>query len=302
MDAVLNVRKPEGPTSHDVVDQVRRLFGQKRVGHAGTLDPMATGVLVVCLGKATRIVEYLMGGRKEYEARMVLGLSTDTQDSTGTIVAEADASGVTMAALTSAASHFVGEIEQVPPAISAIKHRGKPLYKLARQGLNVERTARPITVYSLDVLDFRPGEQAEADVRVVCGSGTYIRTLCSDIGNALGCGGHMSRLERTAVGRFRIEDAVALPVLATAAQNGTLEHCVTDLADALADMPAVVVPDDRLKALVNGLAQDASGLDAPEGTTVRMLSTGGDLLAVGAATVEDDRLLAKPRKVLVESK
>ena len=236
MDGVLNIRKPGGPTSHDVVDEVRRIFEQKKVGHAGTLDPMATGVLVVCLGRATRIVEYLMGAPKEYRARMALGISTDTQDATGAVTGERDASPVTREAFEEAAAAFVGEIEQVPPMISALKHGGRPLYKLARDGITVERAPRTVTIHSIEVIGFQPGvggqepgaEGAspslllEAEIRVRCSSGTYIRTLCADIGEKLGCGAHMTALERTSVGRFRIEDSVTLEELCRASSEGRM--------------------------------------------------------------------------------
>ena len=164
MDGVLNIRKHGGPTSHDIVNQVRRLFGQKKVGHAGTLDPMATGVLLVCLGKATRLVEYLMGTQKEYRARLVLGQSTDTQDSTVKETSEHNASTITREDLERAAAMFVGEIEQVPPMISALKHQGKPLYKHAREGVIIERAPRPVTIYSIEITDFTPGPRAQAEL------------------------------------------------------------------------------------------------------------------------------------------
>lgn len=293
MDGVLSVYKPEGPTSHDVVYQIRRLFGQKRVGHAGTLDPMATGVLVICLGKATRIVEYLMGARKEYRARFVLGATTSTEDSTGEIETERDASGITRRMLEQAAARFVGRIEQVPPMVSAVKHQGKRLYKLAREGKTVERKARLVDVYSTQVLSFAPGPRAEGEMLVSCGSGTYIRTLCADIGAALGCGGHMSALERTAVGRFRVEECAKLEELEAARDNGRLDECLIGPADALSDMPAVIVDEDGANRLVHGLPVAADG--AEPGQEARLLTSDGSLVAIGVAGVGEIR----PRKVLV---
>lgn len=292
MDGVLNIYKPSGPTSHDIVDEVRRLFGQKRVGHAGTLDPMATGVLVICLGKATRIVEYLMGAEKEYRARLILGISTDSQDSTGEIVSESDASFVTREALENAAARFVGEIEQVPPMVSAIRHEGKRLYKIAREGKIVERKPRRVSVYSIKVVDFVPGPRAEAELVVSCGSGTYIRTLCADIGDALGCGGHMSGLERTRVGGFRVEDSVTLKGL-TDADVEHRESAVTRIGDALSDMPAVNVGEEDANRIIHGLFVAADGVEL--GRDVRLLNLQGDLLAVGVA--HDGHV--RPRKVLV---
>ena len=294
MDGVLNVYKPAGPTSHDVVDQVRKLFGQKRVGHAGTLDPMATGVLVICLGKATRIVEYLMGAEKQYRARLVLGVSTDSQDSTGEVTAESDATVVTREALEEAAARFVGEIEQVPPMVSAVKHEGQRLYKLAREGKIVERKARQVSVYSIQVMSFEPGPRAEAELVVSCGSGTYIRTLCADIGDALGCGGHMSALERTAVGMFRVEESTTLEKLAGAQTNEQLEERLIGLAEALQNLPEVTVGEEEVHRITRGLPVGAAGVE--DGRDVRVADAQGRLLAI-AVVAEGS---AHPRKVLVD--
>ncbi|MGC8861494.1 MAG: tRNA pseudouridine(55) synthase TruB [Armatimonadota bacterium] len=301
MDGVLNLKKPPGPTSHDLVDEVRRVFGVKRVGHAGTLDPMASGVLVVCLGRATRIVEYLMGLAKEYRARMILGVSTDTQDSTGAVVAECDASGVTRELVEKTAAQFVGEIEQVPPMISAVKHNGERLYKLARQGKSVERAPRKVTVYSIDVVGF--SEEAGrkcVEIVVRCSSGTYIRTLCADIGRDLGCGAHMSALERTQVGQFRIEDSVTVEDLQEAAENGRLDLLVISMADALSELPCVTIGVEDVTRAANGMAVPCFGGDSTVGP-VRIVSQDGRL--VGCGEVSRDRFgsTVKPRKVLIAS-
>jgi len=299
VDGVVNVCKTGGPTSHDVVDDVRRLFAQRRVGHAGTLDPMATGVLVICLGKATRIVEYLVGMPKEYRARMVLGVSTDTQDSTGVVISEKDASYVTEDDFKRAIKSFVGEIEQIPPMTSAIKHQGKALYKLAREGKVVERAPRKVTIYGIDILDIIPGSRAEAEILVRCSSGTYIRTLCSDIGNALGCGGHMSMLERTRVGMFDIERSVTVDQLRQAKLEGRLDDHVYDMSNALKNMPAMMIDSEGERRIMHGLPIDADN-KVTCGVTVRILGTGEDLLALGVVTEQNGRLIVKPRKVLIE--
>jgi len=288
VDGVVNVHKAAGLTSHDVVDRIRRIYGQRRVGHAGTLDPMATGVLVVCLGKATRIVEYLSNSDKEYRAILSIGATTDTQDATGEVLSERDASGVTLDALTAAAGRFVGEIEQVPPMVSAVKYQGQRLYKLAREGKVVEREARGVTVHSIDVVGFRPGGRAEADLVVRCSGGTYIRTLCADIGDALGCGGMMSGLVRTRVGRFALGDSVSIDQLAEAPQD----HVIS-MADALADMPAVQLDEEGLRRVLHGM--EVVPRCALYGT-VRMMAGDGELIAIGVA--EGD--VVKPRKVLAE--
>ncbi len=291
---MINVRKPAGPTSHDVVAEIRRIFGQKRVGHAGTLDPMAAGVLLVCLGKATRVVEYLMGLSKEYRARMVLGRTTDTQDATGEVTSERDASGVTRQMLEEAAARFVGEIEQVPPMISALKHQGKPLYKLAREGKSIERAPRPVTIHSIDVTDFS-STPPEAELVVRCSSGTYIRTLCADIGEVLGCGAYMSALERTAVGPFRVDDAVTLDDLRGATDPGSY---LMDINKAVAHLPpAVVSSTDDLTRLLNG-GEVSAETDAGAGSVVRVLGPAGDLLAIGTLVQARPGARVRPGKVL----
>lgn len=290
MDGVVNIYKPEGPTSHDIVNRVRRLFGQKRVGHAGTLDPIATGVLVVCLGKATRIVEYLTDSEKEYRTTMTLGVRTDTEDATGQVTGEFDASAISLDAVKAAAARFVGEIEQIPPMISALKHQGKPLYKHAREGRTIERAPRRVRIHSIEVTDFRPCVHAEADMVVTCSSGTYIRTLCADIGDALGCAGMMSRLERTRVGVYRLEDAVTLEDM----ENDPPSH-VTSISEALSDMPCIEVDSEDEWRIVHGLT--ATVAHGEPGTTVRVMSNQG-LIAVGI--VAEDGLSVGPRKVLVD--
>jgi len=297
VDCVLNIRKESGPTSHDVVDEVRRILGERRVGHAGTLDPMATGVLVVCVGRATRIVEFLMGTPKEYRAEMILGVSTDTEDSTGTVIDQRDASGVTLEMFTKAAAAFVGEIDQVPPMVSAIKQGGKPLYKLARNGQTVERAPRRVTIRAIDVVRFEPGERARAGIVVGCSSGTYIRTICADIGERLGCGASMSALERTRVGRFTLEDSITLERLAEAVSEGAVDRLTIGMDDALVDLPVATVSADDAVRATHGLAVVVESA-ADEGETVRIIDDDGRLIGVGGVFESDGLKWAKPRKVL----
>lgn len=300
MDGVVSVHKNCGPTSHDIIDQIRRIFGQRRVGHAGTLDPMATGVLVVCLGKATRIVEYLTNTDKEYRAVLTLGVTTDTQDSTGEVISESDASDVSLDALKNAAAAFVGEIEQIPPMISAIKHEGKPLYRHAREGKTVERAPRRVSIHSITIDDFRPGSRAEANVTVHCSSGTYIRTLCADIGDALGCGGMMSKLERTRVGRFTLDDAVTIDQLQTAQSEDRLLDYVYSTSDALGDdMPVIELDAESERRVMYGmpvLVQHALESDKP----IRLVSPSGELVAIGELEDINGVATIKPRKVFVD--
>ncbi len=214
MDGFLVIDKPAGHTSHDIVARVRKAFRQKRVGHAGTLDPDATGVLIVLLGNATRLAEYTSGYLKRYSAIMCFGITTSTQDASGKVLQIVDASTVTREAFEACAAGFAGEIKQVPPMVSAVHHEGRRLHELARQGIVVDVPARPVTIHSISVLSFEPGEKAVAALEVSCSSGTYVRTLCHDIGAALGTGGFLQSLRRTAVGVFSVADGVSIEAMA----------------------------------------------------------------------------------------
>ena len=209
MDGFLNIHKPAGMTSHDVVARVRRSLKIKRVGHAGTLDPDATGVLVVAVGQATRLLPHVPLEPKVYLATIGFGTATDTEDASGQVTAQADASGLTPEALHAVLPRFVGEIQQVPPMVSALHHNGQRLYDLARQGITVEREARTITIHALELVA-SPIRGAGGTIRVTCGGGTYIRTLCKDIGEALGLPAHMATLVREAVGPYTLAEAVGL--------------------------------------------------------------------------------------------
>ena len=207
-DGIVVVDKPALWTSMDVCAKLRGVFREKRVGHGGTLDPMATGVLPVFVGQATKAVPFAEDGRKEYRAALRLGLVTDTQDTTGTVLSASSADGVTEAALRAALSRFTGEIEQLPPMYSAVKIGGKKLYELARKGVEVERKPRKITIFELELLG--RGENGDWTLRVLCSKGTYIRTLCHDVGAALGCGGAMSALTRTMAAGYPLSEAAPL--------------------------------------------------------------------------------------------
>ncbi|MBK8431029.1 MAG: tRNA pseudouridine(55) synthase TruB [Chloroflexi bacterium] len=246
MDGILNIHKPLTLTSHDVVGRVRRVAGQKRVGHSGTLDPLATGVLVVCLGRATRLVEYVVGQRKEYEAVIRLGQSTATYDAEGEITAERPLpADLTADQLAITLRQFTGAIEQRPPMYSAIKKDGQPLYKMARRGETIEIPARPVTIYDLAILGW---EVPLLTVRVACSAGTYIRSLAHDLGEVLGCGGHLVGLVRTAVGPFSLETAVALDALTP--EN--IAQFLLPSETAVAHLPALELEDAAVKALFMG--------------------------------------------------
>lgn len=233
MLGILVVDKPLGITSHDVVSRVRRKFQLKRVGHAGTLDPLATGVLIVAVGPATRFLQYLNLEPKVYEFTVRFGQATTTQDAEGEIVAENEVPDDLQVAISGAIPRFLGEIQQLPPIYSAIKRDGKPLYQYAREGIEVERTLRTIFVESLELLQCRANE---ADFRCVCSGGTYVRTIAHDLGEAIGCGGHIKALRRTGVGRFNLDQAVEL-------DNALPEHLVP-LAEALKPLQSVTLPDE----------------------------------------------------------
>lgn len=245
-DGVLLIDKPQGWTSMDVCAKLRGILHERRVGHGGTLDPLATGLLPVFAGRATRAVQFATDGKKEYEAVLRLGLSTDTQDVTGTVLSEQPVA-VERAELEAVLSRFRGEIMQTPPMYSAIKVDGKKLYELARKGREVERAARPVTIYELEA-GVRTGERDFA-LRVLCSKGTYIRTLCHDIGQALGCGGCMAALRRTRVAGFTLEHAVTLEQVAAHSDPTSL---LAPVDGCFADLPAVKLTPAQERCVRNG--------------------------------------------------
>lgn len=245
MNGIVIVDKPQGWTSQDVTARLRRVFGTRRIGHGGTLDPMATGVLPVFVGRATRAVEFFEHAEKTYETVLLLGEKTDTQDVTGTVLEER-AVDVTKSQVEEVLTRFRGEIMQVPPMYSALKVNGQKLYELARKGKQVERQPRPVTVYELTVLSF---ENNRLSLRVRCSKGTYIRTLCEDIGEALGCLGCMEALRRTQAGEYRLEDAVALEDLL---ESSTPESCLRGMDTMFARYPAVKLTANQEKRCRNG--------------------------------------------------
>jgi tRNA pseudouridine55 synthase len=285
---ILIVNKPSGPTSHDCVARVRRVLRVRRVGHAGTLDPLATGVLVMGIGHGTRILEYLQDLPKTYRARVRFGMETDTQDITGEVTALAETGNLTEEAFATALQRFQGPQVQLPPMYSALKSGGRRLYELARQGQSVEREPRPITVYSIEPLAFHPGTRAEAEFRVCCSTGTYVRTLCHDLGRLLGVGGAMAALEREAVGGLTLEDAVPLREVAPGVP-------LMPLGTALGHLPCVLLPAGDAARLAQGQFVPAPP-DTPDGP-VRVLAEDGELLAVAQARGHGAARLLAPEKV-----
>lgn len=275
ISGILNINKPAGITSHDVVDQVRGLIGIRKVGHAGTLDPMATGVLLICIGQATRLAEYLMKGQKVYRATVLFGQTTDTYDADGEIVSEVDPSILTEAAVNHAFLSFVGRVCQVPPPFSAIKKGGIPLYKLAREGVAVESKPR---IVHIDVIKLIEWNSPEAVVEVICRSGTYIRSLAHDVGQALEVGAHLAELVRVASGEWHIKDAVSLQTLTQVVANGTLDTVLHPKERALTVLPQVILSDREVQAVRFG--QSIIHPSPPDASVVVGYDTAGKLVAI----------------------
>lgn len=248
MNGIILVDKPQDWTSHDVVAKLRGVLHERRIGHSGTLDPLATGLLVVFVGRATRAVEFAEADSKEYITGLHLGVSTDTQDITGNIVASSGALP-DEAALREAIGRFIGDIEQIPPMYSAIKIGGKKLYELARRGESVERAPRKITVSAIDIAG-RDGD--DYILNISCSKGTYVRTLCSDIGEALGCGACMSSLRRTRAGVFSTDEAHSLADIEAAAREGRLSDIILPVDTLFAPFPKLTVSQSAAKRLKNG--------------------------------------------------
>ena len=250
MNGIINVYKERGFTSHDVVAKLRGILHMKKIGHTGTLDPDATGVLPVCIGKATKVCGLLTDKDKTYRAVVKLGVTTNTEDMTGEILSHHPVS-ITKEQIEMAVSKFVGEIEQIPPMYSAIKINGKKLYELARQGKEVERKARKVTIYEIKVLSIDFSEN-EFTMEVSCSKGTYIRTLCHDIGQKLGCGGYMKELLRTRVERFGLEDSIRLGEIAQLQKEGILEEKIIAIDEMFPTYAQVVLPPKTAAAVRNG--------------------------------------------------
>ncbi len=282
IDGIVNVLKPAGMTSHDVVAKLRKIYHTKKVGHTGTLDPDAVGVLPVCVGQATRLVEYLTEKDKTYKVVMAFGYETNTQDASGEITVRTALPALDKEAFCAVTEQFLGEIQQVPPMYSAIKKDGQPLYKLARQGIDVEVAPRPVVIHEIRVLMYN---QEHAMLEVRCGKGTYIRTLCQDLGRACGSSAHMAYLMRTASGSFDIETAVTLEKLQQAQEP---ECFLQDMNTSLHGMPMLTVDKPAVQTrLLNGLSQRVPGVEQLEpGTICRAVSAQGQLLAIGTAEGE----------------
>ena len=307
-NGILVVDKPEGMTSHDVVDRVRRIFRTKRVGHTGTLDPDATGVLVLCLGQATRLAEYLSASAKHYRAEFAFGARTDTMDGSGAVIETRDTSALTQQDILEILPRYRGKILQTPPMVSARHHEGRRLYELAREGITVEREPRPIDIMALDLLSFVPGPLASASLEITCSTGTYIRVLAEDIGRDAGTGAYMKTLRRTWVGAdsacaLTLADAHSLDDLQRTADSGAADSALIPLANALRSMPQLRLTEEGLRRLRHGQSVprcDSAvdvGSDAPADCLAAVLDDLGEVCAIVQCGVDSLR----PVKVLAAS-
>ncbi len=298
MNGIIIIDKEPGFTSHDVVAKMRGICGQKKVGHTGTLDPAATGVLPVCLGSGTKLCDMLTDKDKEYVAELLLGVETDTQDTTGQILAKHSVE-VTEEEVRSVCQSFVGDYQQIPPMYSALKVNGKKLYELARAGKEVERQARPVKILELEILECK---LPMVKMRVVCSKGTYIRTLCADIGEKLGCGGAMQKLRRTGVGKFKQQDALTLGQLQQMRDEGRLKEALLPVEDVFESCPMLHVTEVSSRLLENGNAilpeQTAEQMVYEAGQWVRLYRT--DNSFAGIYSYDEGRKWYKPVKMFLE--
>ena len=278
---IINVYKEKGFTSHDVVAKLRGIAGQKKIGHTGTLDPDATGVLPVCLGKATKLCDLLTDKDKTYEAVLLLGKTTDTQDITGEVLEEKSTEDLTEEKVREAIEEFIGDYEQIPPMYSALKVNGKKLYELAREGKVIERKARPVMILVFLILEM---DLPRVRMEVSCSKGTYIRTLCHDIGEKLGCGGCMESLIRTRVSAFRIEDAKTLDEIEALKQEGMLEKILVPIDEMFPSYPKITVKDDWKAFAKNGNPLELKMLKEADGQNeenqVRLYDEAGKFIAI----------------------
>jgi len=289
-------------TSHDVVDEVRRILKVRKVGHTGTLDPQATGVLPICVGNATKIARFLTAADKDYLITMRLGVQTDTMDAEGKILAENTEIPQDREKVEAVLAQFRGQIQQIPPLFSAKKHQGERLYRLARRGEVVERGPITVKVYELELISFDP---PFVRLRVFCSKGTYARALCDDIGKELRCGGHLHSLVRLKAGQFRLEEAITLSRLQEIQEQGKLTEVLLPIEQALDHLPAVRVLPDSSRSVLHGASialQDVVNLPSglSEGSTVRVLGLRRKLLSLAELTVNTDQIQnLNPRQIIL---
>jgi tRNA pseudouridine55 synthase len=297
LDGILVLDKPRGVTSNQALQTVKRLYGAAKAGHTGSLDPLATGVLPLCFGEATKFSQFLLDADKAYASTFVLGVTTATGDADGEVLETADPSAVSREQVAAALESFRGEIEQVPSMYSALKHEGQPLYKLARQGRDVERKARKVVIRQLELRDFRPGDRAEVDIYLECSKGTYVRSIAEDLGRALGCGAHVAALRRTRAGIFELADCVSMSTLEALKANGRtaeMDSLLQPADSAVDSLPLVRLSVSGGYYLCQG--QPVQVPNAPCDGMVRVALETGEFLGVGE--ILDDGRVA-PRRLIV---
>ena len=302
VDGILLLNKPLGMSSNGALQRVKYLFFAAKAGHTGSLDPLASGVLPICLGEATKFTQFLLDADKRYRATFRFGMATASGDADGEVVSEKGADGLMRKQVESVLAEFRGDIAQVPSMYSALKHQGQPLYKLAREGVEVEREARPVTIYSLELTDFRPGHFAEADVEVHCSKGTYIRTLAEDIGQKLDCGAYVSKLHRSAAGPFGEADTISLEQLEAMRQEQDaeqLDHLLKPMDAGIQHMMSVELSEDMAFYFRQGqpMMVPQAYREGEEGDIVRVFEADGPFLGVGEVT--DDGRVAPKRLVVI---
>ena len=296
VDGLLVLDKPTGMSSNAALQQAKRLFGAAKAGHTGSLDPLATGVLPLCFGEATKFSQFLLDADKGYESTFVLGVGTDTADADGAVIAQASAVHLTEDVVTQAMATLTGAIEQVPPMYSALKVDGQPLYKRARAGEQVERTARPVEIYCFELLSFEPGEQVRLWVKVRCSKGTYIRTLAEDLGAALGVPAHVATLRRCQSGPFALDDCVTPEQLTAVKASGTetdLDALLQPIESGIQHLPRLSLSEAATFYIRQG--QPVLVPNGPQSGMVRIADAGGLFLGVG--DMRDDGKLA-PKRLL----
>jgi len=296
VDGILVLDKPQRMSSSDAVQKAKRLFNARKVGHTGALDPLATGVLPLCFGEATKFSQYLLSSDKKYWARIKLGVATDSGDADGKVVDTQPVSGVDAARIEEALRFFRGEIDQVPSMFSAIKHKGQPLYKLARQGIEIERAARRVKIFSNELVAL---QEDQLELEIHCSKGTYIRTIAEELGQILGCGAHVVALRRRSAGPYTESDLVTFETLEAALHEGSLDRFLLPIASAVSQWPEVRLNDDTAYYVCRGQAVIVP--HAPSSGWVRLcqeLETGGDTRFLGVGEILDDGRVA-PRRLIV---
>lgn len=294
MDGIFNIHKPTGMTSHDVVAKVRKILKQKRVGHAGTLDPAASGVLPICVGQGTRVAEYLSESGKEYQATIVFGRETDTYDQEGEVIRTANTDDLELASIEQVLTRFRGKQMQIPPRYSAIKIQGQAAYKRTRAGEEIALEARPIEITRLEIVDWH---NPILVLNVTCSKGTYIRSLAYDLGRALGCGAHLGGLVRTRSGPFRLEESITLEELVSASERGEVASYVQPSDRALEHYPALHLNEEEAARVLHGNAFTGANTDAAN-SIARVYNAAGDFIAI--ATWEAEPGKWQPKKVFGE--